>query len=489
MYIGIDIGGTKCAVTKGDANGNILKKIKFPTTDKENTLKAIFDAVEQMGQADAIGVSCGGPLDSKKGIIMSPPNLPGWDDVPIVKMLTEKFNIPAFLQNDANACALAEWQFGAGEGCENMVFFTFGTGLGAGIILNGKLYEGTNGMAGEAGHIRLADNGPVGYGKEGSFEGFCSGGGIKQLANGKDAKTLAEAARKGDKEAIEIFETCGEYLGKGLSIIIDIINPERIVLGSIFERCSDLLVPSMEKELQKEALSLSREVCTILPAALGDEVGDYAALAVAVEGVKTNGFYNRYPCLSALKENIEKTIDVFEKCYENSGTILLCGNGGSASDCSHIAGELLKGFMSKRPLSCEDKKSFGEREDVAQKLQNGIPAISLPDQTGVLTAFCNDVDPALMYAQLVWAYAKKEDVLLCISTSGNSENVYNAAVTAKAKGITVIGLAGKNKCRLDDIADLVLHVPETETYKVQELHLPVYHYICAELERKLFREE
>ena len=304
MYIGIDIGGTKCAVTKGDAEGNILQKIKFPTTDKENTLKAIFNAVEEMGEADAIGVSCGGPLDSKKGLIMSPPNLPGWDNVPIVKMLTEKFNIPAFLQNDANACALADWKFGAGKGCENMLFFTFGTGLGAGIILNGKLYEGTNGMAGEAGHIRLADSGPVGYGKEGSFEGFCSGGGIarlgkkyaeEKLSAGErvsfcnsiseleniTAKSIAECAFKGNQDAIEIYEICGAYLGKGLSIIIDILNPERIVLGSIFQRCERLLRPKMEEVLKKECLVYALEVCEIVPAKLGDDIGDYAALAIA----------------------------------------------------------------------------------------------------------------------------------------------------------------------------------------------------------------
>lgn len=287
MYIGIDIGGTKCSVTKGDASGNILNKIKFQTTDKDDTLRNIFESVEKMGQVEAIGVSCGGPLDSKKGIIMSPPNLPGWDDVHITKLLTEKFNTPSYLQNDANACALAEWRFGAGKGCENMVFFTFGTGLGAGLILNGKLYEGTNGMAGEAGHIRLAECGPVGYGKAGSFEGFCSGNGIKQLSGGKsDAKALAESARQGDKEALRIFEICGENLGKGLAIIIDILNPERIVLGSIFARCSDLLVPSMEKVLQKETLDLSRKVCEILPAELGEQIGDYAALSVAAEGVK-----------------------------------------------------------------------------------------------------------------------------------------------------------------------------------------------------------
>lgn len=304
MYIGIDIGGTKCAITKGDAECNVLQKIKFPTTDKENTLNAIFNAVEEMGQADAIGVSCGGPLDSKKGVIMSPPNLPDWDNVPIVKMLERKFKMPAFLQNDANACALAEWKFGAGKGCENMVFFTFGTGLGAGLVLNGKLYEGTNGMAGEAGHIRLADNGPSGYGKEGSFEGFCSGGGIAKLGKryaqeklqaGKSvsfcdnfallenitAKSIAESAYKGNQDAIEIYETCGSMLGKGLSVVIDILNPERIVLGSIFQRCESLIRPKMQEILQRECLAYSLNVCEIVPAKLGDDIGDYAALAVA----------------------------------------------------------------------------------------------------------------------------------------------------------------------------------------------------------------
>jgi hypothetical protein len=131
---------------------------------------------------EGIGISCGGPLNSKTGTILSPPNLPGWDNIPIVKYLEEKTGLKAWLCNDANACALAEWKLGAGKGCSNMIFMTFGTGLGAGIILNGRLYTGTNDMAGELGHIRLSNFGPVGYGKMGSFEGFCSGGGITQLA-------------------------------------------------------------------------------------------------------------------------------------------------------------------------------------------------------------------------------------------------------------------------------------------------------------------
>ena len=115
-------------------------------------------------QTAAVGISCGGPLDSKKGLILSPPNLPGWDNVPVTKLLSEALQVPAFLQNDADACAIAEWRFGAGQGCENMVFLTFGTGLGAGLILNGKLYQGASGMAGEVGHLRLFDNGHIGYG-------------------------------------------------------------------------------------------------------------------------------------------------------------------------------------------------------------------------------------------------------------------------------------------------------------------------------------
>ena len=140
-YIGIDIGGTKCAVIRGDEKGNILEKLRFATEGRDSSLKKILDAACSLRsqQTAAVGISCGGPLDSKKGLILSPPNLPGWDNVPVTKLLSEALQVPAFLQNDADACAIAEWRFGAGQGCENMVFLTFGTGLGAGLILNGKL--------------------------------------------------------------------------------------------------------------------------------------------------------------------------------------------------------------------------------------------------------------------------------------------------------------------------------------------------------------
>ncbi len=302
--IGIDIGGTKCAVVLGNDSGEILKKEKFATTDRDETIGNIIDAVARMGECDAIGISCGGPLDSAKGVIKSPPNLPGWDNVEIVKMLRDRFSVPVFLKNDADACALAEWEYGAGKGTKNMIFLTFGTGLGAGMILNGKLYSGACDMAGEVGHIRLSDFGPVGYGKSGSFEGFCSGGGIAQLgqtvakensqmghpvsfAEGEiTAKTIADAAIIGDENALAVYRQCGTMLGKGLSILIDILNPEMIVLGSIFQRSEELLRDEMTKVIEKETLALSRSVCRIVPAELGDSLGDVAALCVAVCGIK-----------------------------------------------------------------------------------------------------------------------------------------------------------------------------------------------------------
>ncbi len=314
--LGFDIGGTKCAVILGRraAGGHIeiIGKMKLATRDfpapYDCLAKLAEHAVTLLKQNNAClknvhggGISCGGPLDSRNGIIMSPPNLPGWDNIWIVEFLKERLQIPLNFQNDANAGALAEWKFGAGQGTQNMIFLTFGTGLGAGLILNGRLYSGANDMAGECGHLRLASFGPVGYGKAGSFEGFCSGGGIAQLARTRiceklqagcpvawcpnpdtvDAKTVADAAAAGDPLALAIYAECGTYLGRGLSMLIDILNPERIVIGSIFARSEHFLRPSMERAMAEEALPGALQCCEVVPAALGEAIGDYAALALA----------------------------------------------------------------------------------------------------------------------------------------------------------------------------------------------------------------
>ena len=311
--LGFDIGGTKCAVITADWDGEnvtLLNKEKCPTDHSIHPTKMIDKLIEMADgildcPPDAIGISCGGPLDSKRGVIMCPPNLPDWDNIEIVKQVESHYDVPTHLQNDANACAVAEWKFGAGKGADNVVFLTFGTGLGAGLILDGKLYSGTNDNAGEVGHIRLDNFGPVGFGKAGSFEGFCSGNGIAQLGytkalemaqSGKypmyfkkgmtaadvNAKTVADAADAGDPTAIEVYRICGEYLGRGLSVIIDILNPQVIVIGSIFARSHNLLWEATKAQIDKEALSLAADCCKVVPAKLGEHIGDYAAVATAL---------------------------------------------------------------------------------------------------------------------------------------------------------------------------------------------------------------
>ncbi len=314
MILGFDIGGTKCAVITAESGPNgfkITAKEKIATNlniapdQMINCLIELGDRLCGSETPEAIGISCGGPLDSVKGVILGPPNLKGWNEVYIVDQIRAHYNVPVHLQNDANACAVAEWKFGAGQGCENMIFLTFGTGLGAGLILNGQLYSGTNDNAGEVGHIRLESQGPVGYGKSGSFEGFCSGGGIAQLgytlalekiqqgmiplycppgtkAEEITAATIARAADAGDPTAIEVYRLCGEYLGKGLSVLIDILNPQRIVIGSIFARSRDLLWPAAQKVIRREALNNNAKVCEVVPAQLGEQLGDFAAIATAL---------------------------------------------------------------------------------------------------------------------------------------------------------------------------------------------------------------
>ncbi|MEF8810620.1 MAG: ROK family protein [Bacteroidales bacterium] len=312
-YIGIDIGGTKSAVLLIDDQGNIDQRKQIATTKGKNNWQPTVDFfIEQISEfshkqkISSIGISCGGPLNSKEGMICSPPNLPGWDKVPIVKILTDKFQVPVAIENDANAGALAEWRYGAGKGYNNLIFLTFGTGLGAGLILNGQLYSGTNDLGGEAGHIRLDSDGPIGYNKRGSFEGFCSGTGLSQMMafellclkeqigeqqmlekykepfkiTGKD---VVELAKKGDEIALKVIKKSGKYFGKGLSVLLDILNPELIVIGSMAVRLGDLLLDPAREIVKQEALPGAVSACQIVPAELGERIGDLSALCVAIE--------------------------------------------------------------------------------------------------------------------------------------------------------------------------------------------------------------
>jgi glucokinase len=264
VWVGIDVGGTKTAIVLSANPPAILGRTEFatfPAKGADRALKlakeGIRDLLAQQGLdkpvIKRIGVSCGGPLDRIQGVIQSPPNLPTWDNVPVKAIMEEEFGAECQVENDANAGAVAEHRFGAGQGTQNMVFLTMGTGLGAGIITDGRLYHGTNDLAGEVGHIRLTRTGPVGHNKAGSAEGWASGGGMAQLASqavaraarnrqktaltkllqaGKalTARDVGLAAQQGDRVALGILKSTGRRLGAVLAILVDLLNPERIVI-------------------------------------------------------------------------------------------------------------------------------------------------------------------------------------------------------------------------------------------------------------------
>lgn len=204
-----------------------------------------------------------------------------------------------------------------------------------------------------------------------------------------------------------------------------------------------------------------------------------------------NEFLERAALPNSVNNEVDKAVEIILDAYKNGGKLLVCGNGGSCSDSDHIVGELMKGFLLKRPLNADDtdafEKLYGESgKALAASLQGALPAVNLTAHNALMTAFANDVDPAASFAQQVWGYADKNDVLIGISTSGNSDNVVKAVMAAKVKGIKTIAMTGKTGGKLIDMCDCCIAVPETETFKIQELHIKAYHYICAAIESELF---
>ncbi len=208
---------------------------------------------------------------------------------------------------------------------------------------------------------------------------------------------------------------------------------------------------------------------------------------------RTDELIKRYPVLLTVRDDINAFYKTLKECYDNGGKLLIAGNGGSCADAEHIVGELMKGFCKRRAVSDEFREKLIEAdsengEEIAGKLQGGLPAMALSNHQALNTAFANDVDADFYYAQQVYGYGKKGDVFLGISTSGNAKNIMYAAAVAKAKGMKVLGLTGKTGGRLAKAADVSIIVPEEETYKIQELHLPIYHAICLMLEDTYFEE-
>lgn len=318
VIIGLSAGGTKCSANAAEYDGKgrfkPLFSHTFPTLGRGwREVFGDFDsAIDKFGASpSAIGVISGGPLDGDSGRIFSPPNLIGWDNVPAAKYFSDKYGVSAVLMNDADAGALAEWRFGAGRGYKNMIYLTFGTGMGAGLILDGRLYTGACNAAGEIGHVRLARKGVVGYGKSGSAESFVSGAGIARAAketakrligSGKrcsfarnlseaenvTAKDVAESAAAGNADAVAIMRKTGEKLGEILAVLTDILNPQLIVIGGIYVRNESLLSGYALSAYKREALARSRETCTVSAAELGEKIDFYASVSAVVYGCRTD---------------------------------------------------------------------------------------------------------------------------------------------------------------------------------------------------------
>jgi glucokinase len=296
--LGIDIGGTKVAVVAGSTEGRVISR-RMAVSDAGTGFRPMWSRIVSLadrlisdyGRPIAIGVSVGGPVDSQRGVVHSPPNLPGWDAIPVKDLLQERFAVPAFVEHDAKAGALAEWLLGAARGCRDVVFLTFGTGLGAGMILDGRLYRGSSDQAGEVGHWRMARRGPEAYGKTGSWEAFASGGSLPRLAlhlapdhpwpksmTGEDVVSLA---RTGDAVAARVVRVSATWLGRGIALLVDLLDPEIVVLGSLAVRAGDLYLPIVRRIVQRES-SERTPSCRIAASELGEQLGDIAALCAAI---------------------------------------------------------------------------------------------------------------------------------------------------------------------------------------------------------------
>jgi glucokinase len=304
--LGFDVGGTKTACVEGTLEADILQRIELPTEANlpfaetlpsiANGARALVLRANQEGRnVGAISVSVGGPLRIDEGLLINPPHLPGWHHAPLKQRLMEMFpGLPVVVEHDGNAGALAEFHFGVGlrrPGLRHLIFLTFGTGMGAGFIVNGQIVRGASDTAGEIGHWRLAEDGPLGFGKRGSWESFASGAGLVELAaqmfprrwnSSTPIRGLVDAMVVNDPDALEVAQVAGNWMGRGLALLIDALNPQVIVFGSLGVALGERILAPARKVIAEEALPQAAAACELLPSVLGRRIGDVAALMAAI---------------------------------------------------------------------------------------------------------------------------------------------------------------------------------------------------------------
>jgi glucokinase len=509
--LGFDIGGTKTAAVFGSLEGEIIDRSEASTPAAEPfesafermiaTAEEVLERASRRGYPPPAGVSVavGGPLDIERGVIYSPPHLPTWDSVRLKSRLEEYFCLPVFVEHDGNAGALAEFYFGAGQGKHNLVYLTMGTGLGAGLILDGRVYRGTTDLAGEVGHMRIAEAGPLEYGKAGSWEGYCSAAGLVKLAvqknpqawpKGMTAHEIIQQALGGDEAAVALIQEVGVWLGKGIAVLVDLLNPQMVVIGTLGVVLGDMLLEPARQVVQREALAGAAKACQIVPSGLGGRLGDRAALAAAMAAYRTGkwdglpthpkemvremdrtnqaqsrervlaslsaGLEVRKQTIARLTDQITETAMLMVQILQKGGKVLVFGNGGSAAAAQHMTGELTGRYKAER---------------------RPLPAIALTADSSLLTCIANDYAFDTVFARQVRALAQPGDLVIGLTTSGRSPNVLEGLLAAQEAGVLTLALTGENGLA-KPAADYVLCAPSGSTARIQEEHEAIIHAWC-----------
>lgn len=481
--LGIDIGGTKTAVLLGTESGDTSRRVEFATGAERGFEAFLADLVARakplLGSgADRASIAVGGPMDERRGLLLGPPHLPGWTDLPLAERVGEALGLPTVMMHDARASAFAEYRFGAGRklGVRSMAHLTFATGFGMGAILDGRLLD----IPGEVGHWRVAFWGPEMFGKAGSLEGLASGAGMAAVAkmtgefpSGAGVRELARLARSGDTVAASILRSGAKQCGIQCARLIDQLGVELVTLGTIAVHCGDLTLEPIREAARAEALPHLMEKCRIEPAGLGDRLGDVASLSAALARPRAGTVEAHADSLARAAERVrgdaeflaslDRAAAAVVRALENGGKILTCGNGGSATDAAHLAEELIGRFK-------------GDRVSLA--------AVNLAADGSVLTCIANDYGFEEVFARQVEGLGRAGDVLVAFTTSGKSENLNRALRRAKERGLATIALTGKSGGESRALADIAVHVASDETERIQEIHTFALHCICDAAERR-----
>jgi glucokinase-like ROK family protein len=512
--LGLDIGGTNLAVGVATADGRIQAHTREASRAHEGP-DAMIDRLIQMGRAAvataglevgdlaAVGVGCGGPLDPVRGVVLNALNNPGWIDIPLVERIEQALRRPTYLDNDANAAALAEHRFGAGRGVRNLVYLTISTGVGAGVIVDDRLVHGENGNAGELGHLIVRIDGrPCHCGSRGCVEAYCSGSSIAErarealssfdgtsrlasLGQPPRAEDVLDAVRAGDPLAQTIWDETMAVLGAGVVSIIHAFNPRLVLLGGGVTAAGPLLFDPVRRTVSEQAIPALRDVVDIRPAQLGELSGVLGAVAVALDRMSHQATvavasaadpdplpgpvderewveHQRIVADTASQlEQIRRTATVVCEALDAGHRLVTFGNGGSAADAQHFAAELLGRFRStRRPL----------------------PAIALTTDPSTMTGIANDFGYEEVFARQVEALVEPGDVVIGLTTSGRSENVVRGLRAARARGATVVAWTGSEPGPAGEAADLVLAVPSSVTARIQEVHALAMHVICTSVD-------